>query len=61
MKIKVWCDSGANAQSKREEVINLDDLGLTKEEWDNMFEDQKEAAIKEIALSQFDWGFEEIE
>jgi len=33
MKIRFWCDSGANIHSCREEVANIEQLGFTEEEW----------------------------
>jgi hypothetical protein len=59
MKITVYCDSGANAFSKREDTFSLEDLGLTKEEWDEMTDEEKEDFIKPIALDRFEWGFYE--
>lgn len=60
MKIKVWLDSGANHFSKREEVYDLEDLGLSEEEWKNMSEESKEEMMKDIAFNTLDWGFKEI-
>lgn len=60
MKLRVWCDSGANAHSKREEILDLEDLGLTEKEWLEMTEDERETLAKEVALSQFDWGYAEL-
>lgn len=60
MKLRIWCDSGANAHSKREEVVDLSDWNLTPEQWKAMTEDEKEAMAKEAAFAQLDWGFEEI-
>ncbi len=60
MKLRIWCDSGANAHSKREENIDIADIALTPEEWAGMSDDEKEAAAKEVAFQQLDWGYEEI-
>lgn len=60
MKLRIWCDSGANAHSKREEVISLEDICLTKEEWDEMDEKQREEVVKEVAFAALDWGYVEI-
>ena len=60
MKLRIWCDSGANAHSKREEIISLEDICLTKDEWEKMDEKQREDAAKEVAFAQLDWGYAEV-
>lgn len=60
MKLRIWCDSGANAHSKREEIIDLKDLNITEDEWKKMSEDEREAATKEVAFAQLDWGYAEV-
>lgn len=61
MKLKVWCDSGANIHSKREDIYELEELGLTLEEWNEMSSVSKEDFIKDIALERLDWGYELID
>lgn len=61
MKLRIWCDSGADIHSKREEIIDLEDIGLTEDEWKEMTPLEKEAAAKEVAFERLDWGFEELE
>lgn len=61
MKITVYCDSGANAFSKREETYSLEQLGLTEQEWMEMTEEEKEDFIKSIAFERLEWGFYESE
>ena len=61
MKLRIWCDSGANSQSKREEVLSLEeDMGITEAEWAGMDEKQRDEAVKEFAFAQLDWGYVEI-
>ena len=60
MKLRIWCDSGANAHSCREETHNIEDLGMTEADWDAMTDAEKEAFAKDIALDRLDWGFEKI-
>jgi hypothetical protein len=60
MKLRIWCDSGANAHSKRVEIIDITELAITADEWAKMSDDDKEAAAKEVAFQQLDWGYEEI-
>ena len=61
MKLRIWCDSGANIHSKREEIIGIGELGLTEKEWREMSDAEREEAVKPVALERLDWGFEEIE
>lgn len=58
-RFKVWCDSGANIHSCRTEYVTLDDLGLSKQDWDSMSEEQKEEAMRDIAFDKLDWGWAE--
>ena len=63
MKIKFYCDSGANIHSQREEVIDLgEDWALTVEEWNNMSEKDKYLMAEEWAWgSGLDIGWVEVE
>jgi hypothetical protein len=61
MKMRVWCDSGANAHSKREEIVDLSDLGVSDEKWAEMSEEEREATMKEVAFAELDWGYAKIE
>lgn len=60
MKLKIWLDSGANFQSRREITVGLEEVGLAEEEWLKMTESQKEEFVKDIAFEQAEWGWEEI-
>jgi hypothetical protein len=60
-KFKVWLDSGANHQSCRKATISLDEIGLTDAEWDGMNEERRDAAMREVAFEQSDWGYAELE
>jgi len=60
MKLRIWCDSGANVYSKREEIIDLEDLNLTEEQWKSMSEDERGAMAKDVAFAQLDWGYSEV-
>jgi len=61
MKFKVWLDSGANIHSKREITISLDDIGISKDEWNDMEECDRDEVMKDIAFDHSDWGYYEIE
>ena len=59
MKIKVWMDSGANCQSCKTDIFDLEeDLGITPEEWGNMPDDEKDKIMREVAFEGTDWGYE---
>lgn len=58
-KFDVWLDSGANIHSNRKRVVDLDNLGLTSEEWDEMSEKDQEETMRDIAFERSDWGFQE--
>lgn len=62
MKIRVWCDSGANIHSRYEATIDLEhETGISPEDWAEMSEEAKEEEMKEIAWRNLEWGFEEVE
>ena len=60
-KFKVWCDSGANSHSCREEIVDLDDLGFDSEDWDAMTDKDRDDAMRDVALDNMEWGFTEID
>lgn len=59
IKIKVWCDSGANIHSSREETIDvLGEWGITDEEWKDMSDDDRWNEVNQWAQEKLDIGFE---
>jgi len=60
MKIKIYCDSGANIHSCRSEIVTPEDLGTTEEEWKSMSDEEKEELVKPIAFDRLDWGWEDV-
>lgn len=61
MKIKVWCDSGANIHSRRSDTLDLeDDFGITNEEWSDYTEEQKYELVQDWANERLDIGFREV-
>ncbi|AUR87465.1 hypothetical protein NVP1101O_054 [Vibrio phage 1.101.O._10N.261.45.C6] len=61
MKVRFFCDSGANIHSCREEVIDLEeDLGISDEEWNSMGEEDQQKEVMEWAWDRLDVGWEEI-
>lgn len=59
MKIKFWCDSGANIHSCRKGSFDLKEVGLTEEEWYALPDEEKEEIVKPYALERLDWGWED--
>ncbi len=60
-KIKVWLDSGANIHSCYKQVIDLEEIGISDEQWGSMTDEQKESEMREIAFENSDWGFCEVD
>jgi hypothetical protein len=52
--------SGANVHSCRKEVVDLDDLGISEEEWEAMTDEQQSQIMYDVAFGQADWGFTEV-
>ena len=59
-KFIAYLDSGANVHSTYIVKVDLDDLQLTDEEFDAMFDDEKDEMFKEIAWGNMDWGWYEV-
>lgn len=58
--IEYWCNSGANAHSKRKGRVTLEELGFTEEEWASLSDGAKAEAVWDVAHQQYDWGFNEV-
>ena len=59
MKVKFYCDSGANIHSCREEIVDLvEEWGMTKEECEALTEDEKIELAMEWANERLDVGME---
>lgn len=55
MKVKFYCDSGANIHSRRAETIDtVADLGMEEGEWESMSDDAKQKVVDE-------WAYERLE
>lgn len=61
MKVRFYCDSGANIHSKREDEFDLSEIGFTKEQWMEMTEEEKMVHVNEWANDRLEIGFEELE
>ncbi len=59
MKVKFVCDSGANIHSAREEVVDLEDWGISDTEWGNMTEKQKQDLVEEWAYDRLEIYWDE--
>lgn len=61
LKFEVWCDSGANIHSCRKEIVTLEDIGCSEDEWAEMSEEAREEIMREIAQDRLDWGYRQID
>ena len=62
MKVKFYCDSGANIHSCREEVVDLvEDWGMTPEECAELTEDDKIELAQDWANDRLDIGMEIVD
>lgn len=61
IKIKLWCDSGANIHSCREDELLVSDLGYSDVEWRKLTEEDKFEVAREWANDRLDIGCAEIE
>jgi hypothetical protein len=61
MKIRLWCDSGANIHSCREEIIETETYwGMSDEEWSEMSEDEKAELVNDWAHDRLEIGWEPV-
>ena len=59
--IKVWLDSGANADSRREEIILPDfEFGYSQEEWDELPVGEKDRLVYDYVQGCISWGYKEL-
>ncbi|QSW33892.1 hypothetical protein KQ929_08210 [Leclercia pneumoniae] len=59
-KFKVYLDSGANIHSRYEAEVDLDDFGISSEEWDEMSDEEQQETMREVAWERMEWGYNEI-
>ena len=60
-KIRVYIDSGANHDSKNEEVITFEEAGIeSKEEFEKMTEEELFTLVTDT-LWRFEWGARIVE
>lgn len=48
MKIKIYCDNGANIHSKRCLETTVEEIGLTPDDWNAMSEEAKHEEAKAV-------------
>lgn len=61
MKVKFYCNSGANIHSRREEILDVErDLGLTEEEWEELSTKDKQEIAMDWAWERLEIGFKEL-
>ena len=51
MKIEFYCDSGANIHYKYTEVVNLEEWGISDDEWVAMSDEEKYEMANEWATN----------
>jgi len=61
MRVKFWCNNGANCKSKREETFDTEDWNISSEEWHNMTEEEKNGHLQNWINDSMDSGYEELE
>ena len=60
MKIKFFCNSGANIHSCRRETLDtVDDLGLQEGEWETLSDDEKDKMAEEWAWNKLEIGYDD--
>ena len=60
MKVRFFCNSGANIHSKREQIIDtVIDLSLEDGEWERMSDDDKYKMAEEWAWERLEIGFDD--
>lgn len=61
MKLKLFCDSGANIHSCRTNTIDLEsEWGITDEEWNTYTDEEKYNLVREWAEQRLSISWEEI-
>lgn len=62
MRVKFYCDSGANIHSCREETLDtVKDLGLDDGEWEGFSEEEKYEQVKDWMNDRLEYGLIEEE
>lgn len=63
MKVKFYCDSGANIHSNRDSgwLDTVEDFGFEPGEWETFTSDEKYKLAEEWAWEKLDIGYEEKE
>jgi hypothetical protein len=60
MKVRFYCDSGANIHSCRDEIVDLNSWNISDEEWKNMSDDEKEQLAVDWANESLEIGYQEL-
>lgn len=61
MKIRLYCENGANCQSLREETIDtVKEWGMEEGEWENKTEEEKQDLVKEWVYDRLEYGYQEL-
>lgn len=62
MKVRFFCDSGANIKSCRSEIIDtVADLGMAEGEWEGLDDEAKQKHAEEWAWDRLEIGYDEVD
>ena len=61
MKVKFWCDSGANIHSCREETVDTSDYGFSDEQWLALTEAEQFKIVREWANDYLEMGWDPLD
>lgn len=59
MKVKFWCDSGANIHSCRKETVDLEKWGISDDDWLAMTDKDKDELAREWAYERLEYGWDD--
>jgi hypothetical protein len=62
VKIRLYCDSGANVKSKREEVVDtVKDWDMEEGEWEAMSDEDRQKEVDQWAWDRLEIGWTPVE
>lgn len=61
MKVRFACNNGANAFSKRVEEFDFEELRITRAEWEDMTDEERQQMAEEWAHNYIEIWYEEVD